>query len=160
MKINIEFNSWNELSDFLAQASAGKMLDKAQETAQAAQEAPKKAEPKKNTKAEKQTEKEAQAGTQKAAEPDPHEPMLVPGGYIGPNNPEDPTPAEEPAKEAPKVDESYRVQVRKTLAALNKKTGKNTASELIQGFGVEKLTGVALEDLPALMEKAEEALNA
>lgn len=67
-------------------------------------------------------------------------------------------PAETEA--APKVDESFRVKVRKTLATLNKKTGKNTASELIHGFNVDKLTEVALEDLPALMAKAEEALNA
>ena len=46
------------------------------------------------------------------------------------------------------------------MAALNKKTGKNTASELIHGFGVAKLTEVELKDLPALMQKAEEALNA
>lgn len=68
--------------------------------------------------------------------------------------------AEPKTEAAPKVDESFRVKVRKTLATLNKKTGKNTASELIHTFGVDKLTKVAEEDLPALMEKAEEALNA
>ena len=73
-------------------------------------------------------------------------------------------PAPEPKKaEAPaqtKVDESYRVEVRQVLAQLNKKTGKNTASELIKELGVGKLTDVALSDLPALMAKAQEALNA
>lgn len=73
-------------------------------------------------------------------------------------------PAPEPKKaEAPaqtKVDESYRVEVRQVLAQLNKKTGKNTASELIKELGVSKLTDVALSDLPALMAKAQEALNA
>jgi len=34
------------------------------------------------------------------------------------------------------------------------------ASDLIKEFGVEKLTEVALSDLPALMDKAKEALNA
>ena len=33
-------------------------------------------------------------------------------------------------------------------------------SELIKKFGVEKLTDVALSDLPALMDRAKEALNA
>ncbi|MBQ9249894.1 MAG: hypothetical protein IJ179_06180 [Oscillospiraceae bacterium] len=66
-------------------------------------------------------------------------------------------PDEAPAAE---VSEDFRVEVRKTLAQLNKKVGKNLASELIKGFGVEKLTDVALSDLPALMDKAKEALNA
>lgn len=72
------------------------------------------------------------------------------------------TPFEEkPAEEAaPAVTEDYRVEVRKFLAKLNKQTGKNTAKELIQQFGATKLTDVKLEDLPALMAKAEEAFNA
>lgn len=70
-------------------------------------------------------------------------------------------PEEAPEKEeAPEVSEEFRVEVRKALAKLNKKVGKNLASELIKGFGVEKLTEVALSDLPALMDKAKEALNA
>ena len=71
------------------------------------------------------------------------------------------TEAEVPKKAAaPAVTEDFRVEVRKTLAQLNKKTGGNEAKELIKGFGVSKLTEVKLEDLPALMEKAREALNA
>lgn len=70
-------------------------------------------------------------------------------------------PDEAPEKEeAPEVSEEFRVEVRKTLAKLNKKVGKNMASELIKEFGVEKLTEVSLSDLPALMDKAKEALNA
>ena len=75
-------------------------------------------------------------------------------------------PAEKPEEvseeaEAPaEVTEDFRVEVRKTLAKLNKKVGKNMASELIKEFGVEKLTEVSLSDLPALMDKAKEALNA
>ena len=61
---------------------------------------------------------------------------------------------------APEVSEDFRVEVRKTLAKLNKKVGKNMASDLIKQFGVEKLTEVALSDLPDLMDKAKEALNA
>lgn len=68
-----------------------------------------------------------------------------------------PAPAPEPE---PEVDESYRVEVRKVLAALNKKTGENTASKLIKEFGVDKLTDVKLADLPALMAKAKEVRDA
>lgn len=64
------------------------------------------------------------------------------------------------AAAAPAVTEDFRVEVRKTLAQLNKKTGGNEAKELIKGFGCSKLTEVKLEDLPALMEKAQAALNA
>ena len=71
---------------------------------------------------------------------------------------EPPATPDAPAKAA--VTEDFRVEVRKTLAQLNKKTGGNEAKELIKGFGVSKLTEVKLEDLPALMEKAQEALNA
>lgn len=69
--------------------------------------------------------------------------------------------AEAPKKAAaPAVTEDFRVEVRKALAQLNKKTGGNAAKELIKEFGVSKLTEVKLEDLPALMEKAQAALNA
>lgn len=64
------------------------------------------------------------------------------------------------APTVPEVTEDFRVEVRKALAELNKKVGKNIASDLIKGFGVDKLTDVALADLPALMEQAKEALNA
>lgn len=82
----------------------------------------------------------------------------APEGFEPADNP----PFEEkPAEEAaPAVTEDYRVDVRKFLAKLNKQTGKNTAKELIQQFGATKLTDVKLEDLPALMAKAEEAFNA
>ena len=74
--------------------------------------------------------------------------------------PESPQSDEEPKPKKPEVSEDFRVEVRKTLAKLNKKVGKNMASDLIKEFGVEKLTEVALSDLPALMDKAKEALNA
>lgn len=103
------------------------------------QEAPK------GTGAKKDTKKaaKAQEATQAPAEDDLMEDTPAPG-----------TPT------APEVTEDFRVEVRKTLAQLNKKVGKNIASELIKGFGVDKLTEVALADLPALMSKAKEALNA
>ena len=73
---------------------------------------------------------------------------------------EDAAPVEEKTEEQPAVTEDYRVEVRKFLAKLNKQTGKNTAKELISQFGASKLTDVKLEDLPALMTKAEEVYNA
>lgn len=73
----------------------------------------------------------------------------------------EPAPEPETAQaDTPEVDEKYRVEVRKTLAALNKKTGENTASKLIKDLGKDKLTDVALSDLPALMAKAKELLDA
>lgn len=63
--------------------------------------------------------------------------------------------------DAPAVDESFRLEVRKTLAKLNKIPGrKGAAVELIKQFGVSRLDEVALADLPALMQKAKEALDA
>lgn len=72
-----------------------------------------------------------------------------------------PEPVEEPTLPEPETpDEDYRLKVRAKLAKLNKQAGNNKAKELIQGFGVERLTDVSLEDLPELMKRAEEALNA
>lgn len=60
----------------------------------------------------------------------------------------------------PEVGEDFRLEVRSTLAKLNKKVGRNIANDLIKSFGVDKLTDVALADLPALMSKAKEVLDA
>lgn len=134
MKITITFDNLEEFQTYMGIQSPNKM---AQEAAQTPQEAPKTAGPKKAGKAGK-------AGKAQApAEDDLREDTPAPG-----------TP------QAPEVTEDFRVEVRKTLAQLNKKVGKNIASELIKGFGVDKLTEVALADLPALMDRAKEALNA
>lgn len=71
-------------------------------------------------------------------------------------------PAEpEPAPTEPEVKEEYRTEVRAMLAKVNKKTGENTARELIMAVsGKTRLTDVPLPLLPELMEKAKEALNA
>lgn len=58
------------------------------------------------------------------------------------------------------VDESYRVEVRKALAALNKKVPGNPARDLIQKHcGVDKLSDAPLDTLQGLMEAAMEALQ-
>lgn len=81
----------------------------------------------------------------------------------------DPAPVEEepeklPAEpvEAPeeaKITEDFRVEVRKTLAALNKLQAGNPAKQLIAETGYKRLTEVPLDLLPGLMQKAEEAMN-
>lgn len=132
MKITVTFDTLEEFQTYMGIQSPSKP---AQEAAQGAQEAPKEKDTKKAAK--------AQEATQAPAEDDLMEDTPAPG-----------TPT------APEVTEDFRVEVRKTLAQLNKKVGKNIAGELIKGFGVDKLTEVALADLPALMSKAKEALNA
>ncbi len=136
MKITVTFDSLEEFKDYLGIQSPSMSSLAA---AESAQKEPEKSETKKNT---KKAEK-AQTAAQAPAEDDLMEDTPAPG-----------TPT------APEVTEDFRVEVRKTLAQLNKKVGKNIASELIKGFGVDKLTEVALADLPALMSKAKEALNA
>ena len=78
--------------------------------------------------------------------------------------PEENPPFEEKPEEKPAqaVTEDFRMEVRKTLAKLNKTSGRNTACDLIEDLGVDtgKLSDVALEDLPKLMDAAKEALNA
>lgn len=76
--------------------------------------------------------------------------------------PADDPPFEEKPAEKPTaaVTEDFRTEVRKVLAKLNKQTGANTASEIIKAAGYKRLTEVPLEKLPAIMDKAKEALNA
>lgn len=74
---------------------------------------------------------------------------------------------EEPARAAAEADskpvtEDFRIEVRKQLAALNRKAGYNRAAELIKevtGTGA-KLTEVSLADLPKIMAAAKEKIDA
>lgn len=61
---------------------------------------------------------------------------------------------------APAITEDFRVEVRKAMGDLNKKTGKNTAKKLIAEIGYTRLTDVPLEKLPELMDKVKEAADA
>ena len=74
----------------------------------------------------------------------------------------EPTPAPEPEAEKPAaVTEDYRAEVRHVLHELNvKKNSKTAATDIIKTFGVSRLTDVPLSDLPELMKKAQEALDA
>lgn len=168
MKIVCEFESYKEFLDFVNGEAEAELIKTV--TGQTTATTQKK---------EEQPASEKKPAAKKAPEPakedKPEAGDWTPGGgryddsIVNPatgkkyeeEEAEQPAPEKaEAEQQADEVDESFRVKVRKTLATLNKKTGKNTASELIHGFNVDKLTEVALEDLPALMQKAEEALNA
>lgn len=94
--------------------------------------------------------KEAKPKKAEKPSPDPAEPEEDP--MVAPFDEKKPAPAA--------VDESYRVEVRKALAALNKKVPGNPAKELIQKTcGVDKLSDAPLDTLRGLMEAAMEALQ-
>lgn len=91
-------------------------------------------------------------GPQIQIEPDPapveEEPETLPA-----------EPEEAPEEAKTEITEDFRVEVRKTLAALNKLQAGNPAKQLIAETGYKRLTDVPLELLPGLMQKAEEAMN-
>ena len=141
MKITVEFNSLQELDEFCnGVAIAPGLVKKVSTSAETAQEAPKAPEAKKSTPKKETAKDEAPAKPQQA-----------------------PKQEEAPAPEADKpVDTgALKVEVRKLLAQVNKKTGSNTASQWIKELtSVEKLTEVeSAEELLALKAKAEEVLN-
>lgn len=141
MKITVEFNSLQELDEFCnGVAIAPGLVKKVSTSAEPAQEAPKAPEAKKSTPKKETAKDDAPAKPQQA-----------------------PKQEETPATEADKpVDtEALKVEVRKLLAQVNKKTGSNTASQWIKELtSVEKLTEVeSAEELLALKAKAEEVLN-
>ena len=141
MKITVEFNSLQELDEFCnGVAIAPGLVKKVSTSAETAQEAPKAPEAKKSTPKKETAKDEAPAKPQQA-----------------------PKQEETPAPEADKpVDTgALKVEVRKLLAQVNKKTGSNTASQWSKELtSVEKLTEVeSAEELLALKAKAEEVLN-
>lgn len=138
MKIILEFNSIEEMQQSIQKLE---QFNLEREVGVTAMEEDKKAvEVKKAKKAKKEEPEEV-----KASEPETQEPQEE--------------PKEEAKKEEPKVDyDALRVECRKVMAALNKATGKNTASEIIKGHGADKLSLVENRRLPALLEEAKEAL--
>ena len=141
MKITVEFNSLQELDEFCnGVAIAPGLVKKVSTSAEPAQEAPKAPEAKKSTPKKETAKDEAPAKPQQA-----------------------PKQEETPAPEADKPADTgaLKVEVRKLLAQVNKKTGSNTASQWIKELtSVEKLTEVeSAEELLALKAKAEEVLN-
>ena len=142
MKITVEFENMQELDEFCnGVVIAPGLAQKArEENAQQPQEEPKKAEAKKSTpkSTKAQDEAPAKANVQETEE-------------------EEPAPAEDKQVDT----KALKVEVRKMLAQVNKKTGSNTASQWIKELtSVEKLTEVEdAEELLALKAKAEEVLN-
>ena len=141
MKITVEFNSLQELDEFCnGVAIAPGLAKKVSTSAETAQEAPKAPEAKKSTPKKETAKDEASAKPQ-----------------------QDPKQEETPAPEEDKLVDTgaLKVEVRKLLAQVNKKTGSNTASQWIKELtSVEKLTEVeSAEELLALKAKAEEVLN-
>lgn len=150
MKITVEFNSLDEISefqklyvaknniidDFIKEEVSKRMPKAAQEEA---------SEPKKDkkagTKKPEKVEKEPENGTDEA---------------------ESGTEAEETGTAEEKVDvDALKVEVRKLLTKVNKQTGKNQAKEWIKNLGHDSLTEVEeLDDLKALKALAEEELGA
>lgn len=78
-----------------------------------------------------------------------------------PETPADPEPEKPAAATASKTEKPVdRVQMRKILSQLNKKTGENTARKLISDMGYKVFTDVPDDRLAELKAKAEEVLNA
>lgn len=146
MKITVEFANLDEFKQYMGIESPSQLA----QAPKAAEEAPAPAE----AVQEPQGESDAptpKKNTKKADKAVPAEAEAVP------------EPAEAPAEDAaaPGVNEEFRITVRKQLAALNKKCGRNRAAELINELtGKSKLTEVELADLPKLMEAAKEETNA
>ena len=141
MKITLEFNSIEEMQQSIQKLEQFNLEREVGITAM--EEDKKAAEVKKTEKAKKVKKEEPEEA--KASEPETQVPWEE--------------PKEEAEKEEPKVDyDALRVECRKVLAALNKATGKNTASEIIKGHGAKMLSEVRNLHLPALLEEAKEAL--
>ena len=142
MKITIEFNSLQELDEFCnGVVIAPGLAQKArEENAQQPQEAPKAPEAKKSTLKSTKAQDDAPAKAN-----------------VQETEGEEPAPAEDKQVDT----KALKVEVRKMLAQVNKKTGSNTASQWIKELtSVEKLTEVEdAEELLALKAKAEEVLN-
>ena len=142
MKITVEFNSLQELDEFCnGVVIAPGLAQKArEENAQQPQEAPKAPEAKKSTPKSTKAQDEAPAKAN-----------------VQETEGEEPAPAEDKQVDT----KALKVEVRKMLAQVNKKTGSNTASQWIKELtSVEKLTEVEdAEELLALKAKAEEVLN-
>lgn len=101
----------------------------------------------------------AEAPEMPGAEEKPKKPVDTGTGAIRGATPEEMKQIEAEEKAAKPAPKAPRVEdVRKTLAALNKKAGKNIAKELIASVGYKKLTEVpegALVTLQSLIEEEE-----
>ena len=140
MKITVEFANLDEFKQYMGIESPSQLAQAPKEVADAPAPAPAEAVQEPQEAPEAPAPKKNTKKTDKPA----------------------PEPAEAAADDAPAaVTEDFRIAVRKQLAALNKKCGYNKAAKLIKELtGKDKLTEVALADLPKLMEAAKEETNA
>lgn len=136
MKITVEFNSLDEISEFQRIYVAGNNIIEDFIKDEVSKRMPKAAEEEAS-----EPKKDKKAGTKK---------------------PESGTEAEETGTAEEKVDvDALKVEVRKLLTKVNKQTGKNQAKEWIKNLGHDSLTEVEeLDDLKALKALAEEELGA
>lgn len=136
MKITVEFNSLDEISEFQKLYVAGNNIIEDFIKDEVSKRMPKAAEEEAS-----EPKKDKKAGTKK---------------------PESGTEAEETGTAEEKVDvDALKVEVRKLLTKVNKQTGKNQAKEWIKNLGHDSLTEVEeLDDLKALKALAEEELGA
>lgn len=129
MKIVVQFNSLEEFKQFFSDAP--KIAPESDEKPKA-KKSPKKAE-----------KPQSEEKTKVVEAPEKEEPEAV---------------AEAPAGVSEDEAQKLRLETRKILAKLNKVAQKNLANGMIKKYGVEKLTQVAANDLPALRQEAEAAL--
>lgn len=129
MKIVVQFNSLEEFKQFFSDAP--KIAPESDEKPKA-KKSPKKAE-----------KPQSEEKTEVVETPEKEEPEAV---------------AEAPAGVSEDEAQKLRLETRKILAELNKVAQKNLANGMIKKYGVEKLTQVAANDLPALRQEAEAAL--
>ena len=151
MKITVEFNSLDEISEFQRVYVAGNNILEDLIKEEVSKRMPKAAEEEAS-----EPKKDKKAGTKKPekVEKEPEN---------GTDEVESGTEAEEtgtPEDETVDVD-ALKVEVRKLLTKVNKQTGKNQAKEWIKNLGHDSLTEVEeLDDLKALKALAEEELGA
>lgn len=129
MKIVVQFNSLEEFKQFFSDAP--KIAPESDEKPKA-KKSPKKAE-----------KPQSEEKTEVVEAPEKEEPKAA---------------AEAPAGVSEDEAQKLRLETRKILAELNKVAQKNLANGMIKKYGVEKLTQVAANDLPALRQEAEAAL--
>lgn len=129
MKIVVQFNSLEEFKQFFSDAP--KIAPESDEKPKA-KKSPKKAE-----------KPQSEEKTEVVETPEKEEPEAI---------------AEAPAGVSEDEAQKLRLETRKILAELNKVAQKNLANGMIKKYGVEKLTQVAANDLPALRQEAEAAL--
>ena len=149
MKITVEFNSLDEISEFQRVYVAGNSILEDFIKEEVSKRMPKAAEEEAS-----ESKKDKKAGTKKPekVEKEPEN---------GTDEVESGTEAEETGTEETVDVDALKVEVRKLLTKVNKQTGKNQAKEWIKNLGHDSPTEVQeLDDLKALKALAEEELGA